>query len=73
MSNLMYDLEGCRGRHIQVFEDKVVITVKAGLGSLLTGNITDGEKTIYYADCIGVQFKKADSHLAICSLKLAAD
>jgi len=59
MSNLIYDLNGCRGRQIKVFDDKVVLSVKAGLGSFITGNISDGEKTIYYADCIGVQFKKS--------------
>ena len=59
MSNLIYDLKGCRGRHIQVYDDKVILSVKAGVGSLLTGNIIDGQKTIYYTDCIGIQFKKS--------------
>ena len=59
MSRLIYDLAGCRGRHIQVFDDKVIISVNVGIGSVITGNFTDGEKTIYYADCIGVQFKKS--------------
>lgn len=60
---IIYELDGVRGRHIDVYEDKVVITVKAGLGSFITGNATDGEKTIYYSDCIAIQFKK--SNLAI--------
>lgn len=55
----VYSLDGVRGRHIDIFENKVVLTVKASVGSLLTGNITDGEKTIYFSDCIGVQFKKS--------------
>lgn len=59
MSNLIYDLKGCRGRHIKVYDDKVVLSVKAGVGSFLTGNVIDGQKTIYYSDCIGIQFKKS--------------
>ena len=59
MSEKIYDLDGVRGRHIDVYDDKVVLTVKVGLGSLLTGNVSDGEKTIYYSDCIGIQFKKS--------------
>lgn len=59
MGELIYNLDGIYGRHIDVYDDKVVLTVKAGLGSLFTGNISDGEKTIYYVDCIGVQFKKS--------------
>lgn len=59
MSEKIYDLDGSSGRHIDVYEDKVVLTVKAGIGSFFTGNVSDGEKTIYYMDCIGLQFKKA--------------
>lgn len=59
MSEKIYDLNGSSGRHIDVYEDKVVLTVKAGIGSFFTGNVSDGEKTIYYMDCIGLQFKKA--------------
>lgn len=53
----VYDLQGVRGRHLTVFQDKVVLSVKATIGSFLTGNITDGEKTIYFVDCIGIQYK----------------
>ena len=35
------------------------MTTRITLGSLLTSNATDGEKTIYYKDCVGVQFKPA--------------
>jgi len=48
-----------RGRSLRVFEDKVIITVKAGAGSFLTRIFLDGEKTIYYLDVIGIQYKKA--------------
>lgn len=58
MAELIYELEGARGRKMKVFDDKVILTTKASLGSFITGNVSDGEKIIYYADCIGVQFKK---------------
>lgn len=72
MSELIYDLNGVRGRHIGVYDDKVVITVKAGLASFLTGNASDGEKTIYYVDCIGVQFKKAGFQIGYLQLETAS-
>lgn len=71
MSNLIYDLNGCRGRHIQVYDDKVVLSVKAGLGSFFTGNISDGEKTIYYCDCIGIQFKKSGFQIGYLQFETA--
>ena len=71
MSNLIYDLNGCRGRMIKVYDDKVVLSVKAGLGSFITGNISDGEKTIYYADCIGVQFKKSGFQIGYLQFETA--
>lgn len=64
----VYEIEGVRGRSIRIYKDKAVITVKVGFDSFLTGNLTDGEKTIYYKDVIGVQFKK--SGLAIGYLQL---
>lgn len=54
----MFDLEGVRGRHLDIYEEKIVITAKVTIGSFLTGNVTDGEKTIYFCDCIGIQFKQ---------------
>lgn len=71
MSNMIYDLNGCRGRHICVYDDKAILSVKAGLGSFITGNISDGEKTIYYADCIGVQFKKSGFQIGYLQLETA--
>ena len=68
----VYSLNGVRGRHIEVYEDKCVISVKAGLGSFLTGNISDGEKTIYYRDCIGVQFKKSGLQIGYLQLETAS-
>ncbi len=55
----IYSIEGVRGKHIDIYENKCVIKTKITIGSLLMHNATDGEKTIYYKDCIGIQFKKA--------------
>ena len=59
MAKLLYQLEGVRGRSIQIFDKKCVISTKVGVGSILTGNVTDGEKTIFYTDVVGVQFKRS--------------
>lgn len=71
MSKLVYDLQGVRGRSIKVYDDKVVLAVKAGIGSFFTGNISDGEKTIYYSDCIGVQFKKSGFQIGYLQFETA--
>ena len=68
---LVYDLAGVRGRHAKIYEDKVVLSVKAGIGSFITGNISDGEKTIYYADCIGVQYKASGFQIGYLQFETA--
>ena len=72
MSELIYDLEGVRGRHIKVFDDKCIISTRATVGSFLTGNVSDGEKTIYYVDCIGVQFKKSGFQIGYLQVETAS-
>lgn len=59
MARLLYQLEGVRGRSISIYDRKCVISTKAGVGSFITGNVSDGEKTIFYTDVVGVQFKKS--------------
>jgi imidazolonepropionase-like amidohydrolase len=59
MAKLLYQLEGVRGRSIWIFDRKCVIATKAGVGSFLTGNVSDGQKTIFYTDVVGIQFKKS--------------
>lgn len=54
----IYSINGVRGRHIDVFDNKCIITTKVTLGSIIAHNATDGAKTIYYADVVGVQFKE---------------
>lgn len=72
MEQKIYDFKCVRGRHIDVYEDKVVFTVKAGIGSFLTGNFSDGEKTIYFSDCIGVQFKKSGFQIGYLQFETAS-
>lgn len=55
----VYSIDGVRGKHIDIYNDKVVITTNVTVGSILAHNATDGEKTIYFSDCIGVQYKKS--------------
>lgn len=66
----VYHVVGSSGRTLDVYEEKCVITTKASLSSWATGNSSDGEKTIYYVDCIGVQFKRCGTGLTIGYLQL---
>ena len=59
MAKLLYQLEGVRGRSILIYDRKCTISTKAGVGSFITGNVTDGEKTIFYKDVVGLQFKRS--------------
>lgn len=69
---VVYKIEGVRGRNIRVYKDKAVIIVKVGFGSFLTGNASDGEKTIYYKDVISVQFKKSGVAIGYLQLETAS-
>ena len=68
----IYDLTGCRGRAMKVYEDKCIIETKAGIGSFITGNASDGTKTIYDSDVIGVQCKKAGFQIGYLQLETAS-
>ena len=69
----VYFLQGVRGRKMTVYPDKAVIKTEATIGSFLTGNISDGEKTIYYSDCVGVQFKESGIQIGYLQLETAAN
>ena len=72
MEKPVYDIEGVRGRSIQVYPNRCVIKTKAKISSFITGNASDGEKTIYYVDCIGVQFKKSGLQIGYLQLETAS-
>lgn len=59
MAKFIYEFEGVRGRNLKLYNTKIVIATKKTVGSLITGNFTDGEKTIYLCDVVGIQFKKS--------------
>ena len=59
MAKFIYEFEGVRGRNLKLYDNKIVITTNITIGSFVTGNVTDGEKTIFLSDIVGVQFKKS--------------
>lgn len=59
MSNLICSISGARGRSIKIYDNKCIISTNVTVGSVLTHNATDGEKTIFYIDVTGVQFKES--------------
>ena len=67
-----YAIKGVRGRKIWIFEDRCIIKVEPTTGALLTGNTTDGEKTIFFHDCIGVQFKETGAILGYLQFETAS-
>lgn len=54
---IVYHINGCRGRVIDIYPYKCVISTDVTVGSVITKNATDGEKTLYFQDCIGLQVK----------------
>ena len=59
MANFICEFEGVRGRSMRLYNNKIVISTKITVGSIMTGNMTDGEKTIFLSDIVGIQFKKS--------------
>ena len=53
----LFRIAGARGRVLEVYNNKCIIQTRVTVGSIITGNATDGEKTIFYPDCTGIQFK----------------
>ncbi len=56
---ILFVLHGCRGRSITMCKDKCIIKTDVTVGSVITGNATDGEKVIFFKHCSGLQFKEA--------------
>lgn len=68
MANLICRLIGVRGRVIDIYDNKCEMATELTVGSVLSKNATDGFKTIYYIDCVGIQYKP--SFLTIGYLQL---
>lgn len=66
---LIWSIVGARGRNLAVYPHKCIIRTDVTLGSVLTRNATDGEKTIFYQDVVGVQFKKSGAMLGYLQLE----
>lgn len=71
-SDALYKVKGARGRTLWVFEDRCVIKVDVTVGSVITGNITDGVKTIFYHDCIGIQYREPGTFIGYLQLETAS-
>lgn len=73
MSNYLGILHGVRGRSILLYDNKCEIKATSTVGTVLTSNLTsnasDSIKTIYYADCVGVLFKKAGMKIGYLELE----
>lgn len=69
---LVYDIKGARGRRILIYDNKCIIKVVPTIGSIITKNATDGEKVIYYRDCIGIQSKYCRATLGCFQLETAS-
>lgn len=55
----LFEIPGCRGRTLVVCKNKCIIKTGVTVGSVITGNATDGEKIIFFKHCAGLQFKEA--------------
>ena len=71
-NGVYYHIDGARGRELDVYYDKCVITTNVTLGSIIAHNATDGEKTIYYMDCVGVQFKRSSATIGYLQLETSS-
>lgn len=70
---LKYSISGARGRKIEVYPYKLVIATDVTVGSVLTRNATDGTKTLYFSDIIGVQYKEPGLTIGYIQFETAAN
>ena len=71
-SGAIFDLKGARGRRMLVFEDRIVIKVRPCFGAFISMSLTYGEKTFYFKDVLGIQFKRPGFFLGYLYLETAA-
>ena len=57
-NNAVYFFVGDEGKVLTVYEDRAAIISRPSVLANFSGN---GEKTIYYCDCVGIQFKSSPS------------
>lgn len=71
-NGLMFWAEGKTGRSIKVYPFKVIINTDPTFASFMAGNYYDGEKTIYFRDIIGVQYRRAGAGWGYLQLETAS-
>ena len=71
-NDAIYSIDGARGRQLDVYDDFVTITITPSLGSVAVGNVADGQKVIFYKDCIGLQYKPPGALIGYLQLETAA-
>ena len=69
MSKLIFEANGVRGRSIRLYDTKCIIKTTVTVGSIFTGNASDGEKTIFLKDVVGVQFKPSGGLIGFLQLE----
>lgn len=69
MARFIARVLGARGRTLSIYDTKCVINTSVTAGSILSGNATDGEKTIFYIDCVGIQYKDAGRTLGFLQME----
>ena len=57
MSELIDEVDGNMGKTLKVYDDKCVISTKAGVKAALFGSLLNGDKEFYYTDITSLQFK----------------
>ena len=65
----LFRIKGARGRVLEVYNNKCIIQTKVTLGSVITGNASDGEKTVFYPDCTAIQFKLSGALIGYLQLE----
>ena len=65
----LFRIKCARGRVLEVYNNKCIIQTKITLGSVITGNASDGEKTIFYPDCTAIQFKLSGALIGYLQLE----
>lgn len=72
MANFICEFKGVRGRTLRVYDTKCIIKTDVTFGSLFTNNATDGEKTIFLKDVVGVQYKNSGITVGYLQLETAS-
>lgn len=70
MAQLLYRLEGARGKGIEIYDRKCVLTSKSGVGTAVEA--LDTEKTIFYTDVAGILFKRSGNMMGCLQIESSA-